>query len=189
MKKVNKTYKFRIYPNKQQEILLSKHFGCSRFVYNYFLNQRIEQCKQLGTSDNYNKQAKSLTELKKQEEYNWLKEVNSQTIQFSLKCLDNSYMNFFKKRSSFPKFKSRKHKNTFTIPQFGRLENGKLKIPKFKNGIRIRLHREVEGKIGKMNITKTTTGKYYVSIFTEQMMEDLPKTNRQVGIDLGPQSF
>jgi putative transposase len=75
-------------------------------------------------------------------------------------------MNFFKKKSSFPKFKPRKHKNTFTIPQYGRLENGKLKIPKFKEGIKIKLHREVEGKI-KMNITKSTTGKYYVSIFTE----------------------
>jgi putative transposase len=132
MKKVNKTYKFRIYPNKHQKTLLSKHFGCSRFIYNYFLNQRIEQYREHGSSDNYNKQAKSLTELKKQEEYDWLKEVNSQTVQFSLKCLDNSYVNFFKGRTKFPKFKSRKHKNTFTIPQYGRLENGKLKIPKFK---------------------------------------------------------
>jgi len=189
MKKINKTYKFRIYPNKHQKILLSNHFGCSRFVYNYFLNQRIEQYKEKGSSDNRYEQQKSLTKLKKEDEYSFLKEVNSQTIQFSLKCLDDSYTNFFNKKSRFPKFKSRKHKNTFTIPQFGRLENGKLKIPKFKDGIKINLHRKVEGKIGKMNISKTTTDKYYVSIFTEQMMEDLPKTNRQVGIDLGLKDF
>jgi putative transposase len=113
---------------------------------------------------------------------------SSQKLKTSVFSL-TGHINFFKGRLKFPKFKTRKHKNTFTIPQFGRLENGKLKIPKFKEGIKIKLHREVEGKIGKMNITKTTTGKYYVSIFTEQMMEDLPKTDKQVGIDLGLKDF
>lgn len=64
MKVVNKTYKFRIYPNEEQEILLSKHFGCSRFVYNYFLNERKEQYQKDKKSDNYYKQAKTLTDLK-----------------------------------------------------------------------------------------------------------------------------
>ena len=190
MKVVNKTYKFRIYPNKEQEILLSNHFGCSRFVYNYFLNERKEQYQKNKKSDNYYVQAKILTELKKKEEYNWLKEVNSQTIQFALRCLDTAYVNFFRGNAQFPNFKSRKHKNTFTIPQFGRLEENKIYIPKFKNGIKVRLDkREIKGKIGKMNITKTPTGKYYVSIFTEQSIEQLPKTNKQVGIDLGIKDF
>jgi len=190
MKTIFKSFKFRIYPNKEQEILLSKHFGCSRFVYNHFLNERKEQYQKDKKSDNYYKQAKTLTDLKKKEEYNWLKEVNSQTIQFALRSLDTAYVNFFRGNAQFPNFKSRKHKNTFTIPQFGIVKDGKILIPKFKDGIKVNLDkREIKGKIGKMNITKTPTGKYYVSIFTEQTIEQLPKTNKQVGIDLGLKDF
>lgn len=190
MKVVNKTYKLRIYPNEEQEILLSKHFGCSRFVYNHFLNERKEQYQKDKKSDNYYKQAKTLTDLKKKEEFEWLKEVNSQTIQFALRSLDTTYVNFFRGTAKFPKFKSRKHKNTFTIPQFGVVKDGKIFIPKFKDGIKVKLDkREIKGKIGKMNITKTPTGKYYASIFTEQTIEQLPKTNKKVGIDLGLKDF
>lgn len=189
MKKVNKTYKFRIFPNAEQEQNLARHFGHSRFVYNYFLNQRKEQYLKDKKSDNYYAQAASLTKLKKQEGTEWLKEVNSQTLQFALKSLDSAYTNFFRGNAQFPKFKSRKHKNTFTIPQFGTLADNKISIPKFKEGIKVKLHREVKGKIGKMSITKTPTGKYYVSIFTEQEADELPKTNRQVGIDLGLKDF
>jgi len=187
---IHKVYKFRIYPNKEQEILLAKHFGCSRFVYNYFLNERKEQYQKDKKSDNYYTQAKTLTDLKKKEEYEWLKEVNSQTIQFALRSLDTAYVNFFRGTAQFPKFKSRKHKNTFTIPQFGVVKDSKILIPKFKDGIKANLDkREIKGKVGKMNITKTPTGKYYVSIFTEQEIEQLPKTNKKVGIDLGLKDF
>ena len=190
MKLVNKTYKYKIKPNEDQIVLLNKHFGCSRFVYNYFLNERKEQYQKDKKSDNYYTQAKTLTDLKKKEEYEWLKEVNSQTIQFALRSLDTAYVNFFRGTAQFPKFKSRKHKNTFTIPQFGLVKDGKILIPKFKDGIKVNLDkREIKGKIGKMNITKTPTGKYYVSIFTEQTIEQLPKTNKQVGIDLGIKDF
>ena len=86
----------------------------------------------------------------KKEEYNWLKEVNSQTIQFALRNLDTAYDRFFRKLAQFPKFKSRKHKNTFTIPQFGRLEENRIYIPKFKCGIKVKLDkREIKGKIGQ----------------------------------------
>jgi putative transposase len=189
MKMINKTYKFRIYPTVEQEILLAKHFGCTRYVYNHFLNERKEQYQADKKSDNYYKQSATLTKLKKEEDTEWLKEVNSQTLQFALRSLDTAFLNFFRGDAQFPKFKSRKHKNTFTIPQFGKLEDGKIIIPKFKGGIKVKLHREVNGKIGKMNITKTPTGKYYVSIFTEQKVEELPKTNKQVGIDLGLKDF
>ena len=189
MKKVNKTYKFRIYPNAEQEQNLARHFGHSRFVYNYFLNQRKEQYQADKKSDNYYKQAATLTKLKKEEDTKWLKEVNSQTLQFALRSLDTAFLNFFRGNAQFPKFKSRKHKNTFTVPQFGKLENNKIIIPKFKDGIKVKIHREVKGKIGKMSITKTPTGKYYVSIFTEQIIDELPKTNKQVGIDLGIKDF
>ena len=186
---INKTYKFRLFPTKEQEVLLNQHFGHSRWVYNHFLNERKEQYQADKKSDNYYKQAATLTKLKKEEDTKWLKEVNSQTLQFALRSLDTAFLNFFRGNAQFPKFKSRKHKNTFTIPQFGKLENNKIIIPKFKDGIKVKLHREVKGKIGKMNITKTPTGKYYVSIFTEQEVEELPKTNKQVGIDLGLKDF
>ena len=185
----HKTYKFRIYPTAEQEVLLAKHFGCTRWVYNHFLNERKEQYQKDKKSDNYYVQAKSLTEIKKKAETEWLKEVNSQTLQFALRALDTAFLNFFRGNAQFPKFKSRKHKNTFTIPQFGSVSNGLLHIPKFKDGIKINLHRDMVGKIGKMTITKTPTGKYYVSIFTEQIIEQLPKTNKQVGIDLGLKDF
>ena len=90
MKVVNKTYKFRLYPNAEQEVLLSKHFGCSRFVFNYFLNERKEQYKKDKNSDNYYKQAKTLTDLKKD-------------------GLDTAYVNFFRGNAHFPKFKSKKN--------------------------------------------------------------------------------
>lgn len=185
----NKTYKFRIYPTAEQEVLLAKHFGCTRFVYNHFLNERKEQYQQNKKSDNYYAQAKSLTEIKKKAETEWLKEVNSQTLQFALRSLDTAFLNFFRGNAQFPKFKSRKHKNTFTIPQFGSISDGLLYIPKFKDGIKLKLHREIVGKTGKMSITKTPTGKYYVSIFTEQIIDELPKTGKQVGIDLGLKDF
>ena len=189
MKMINKTYRFRLFPTKEQEVLLNQHFGHSRWVYNHFLNERKEQYQADKKSDNYYKQAVTLTKLKKEEETKWLKEVNSQTLQFALRSLDTAFLNFFRGNAQFPKFKSRKHKNTFTIPQFGTLADNKISIPKFKEGIKVKLHREVKGKIGKMSITKTPTGKYYVSIFTEQEADELSKTNRQVGIDLGLKDF
>ena len=153
------------------------------------MNERKEKYLNEKTLLNYYDNAKTLTELKKQEEFEWLKQVNAQSLQASIRNIDTAYKNFFRGNAQFPKFKSRKHKNTFTVPQFGKLEDGKIILPKFKEGIKVKLHREVKGKIGKMNITKTPTGKYYVSIFTEQKVEDLPKTNKQVGIDLGLKDF
>ena len=185
MRKINRTYKFRLYPNREQTELLAKHFGCSRFVYNYFLNQRKEQYRLTGKSDNYYTQAKTLTALKKQEATAWLKEVNSQTLQFAFRNLETAYTNFFQKRAKFPKFHSKKGKNTFTVPQFATIEDGKLWLPKFKRGIPIRLHREVKGKIGKVSITKTPTGKYFVSVFTIEEYQECMPTNKSVGIDLG----
>lgn len=185
MKVINRTYRFRIYPDASQIDLLAKHFGCTRFVYNYFLNQRQEQYKEKGCSDNYYAQAKVLTELKKQEETAWLKEVNSQTLQFALRNLETAYTNFFQKRAKFPKYHSKKGKNTFTVPQFATIEDGKLWLPKFKSGIPIRLHREVKGKIGKVSLTKTPTGKYFVSVFTTEEYQECMPTNKSVGVDLG----
>ena len=186
MRKINRTYKFRLYPTKAQTELLAKHFGCTRFVYNYFLNQRQEQYRLTGKSDNYNAQAKILTELKNQEETAWLKEVNAQSLQFAIRCLETAYTNFFKKRAKFPNFKSKRSKNSFTAPQSSTISENRLFIPKFKEGIKCRVHRAVKGEIGKVTITKTPSGKYFASVHTEEeYVTPLEKTKKSVGLDLG----
>jgi putative transposase len=183
------TYKFRLKPTKEQEILLNKHFGSVRWSYNYFLNQRKEEYLNNKKSITYNNQSKVLTQLKTQEETDWLKEVNSQSLQYSLKCLDQAYQNFFNKRTQFPKFKSRKSRNSFTCPQFVRNDRNKIIIPKFQEGIRMVMEREIKGKIKKATISKTPTGKYFVSILTEKEHTPSVKTNQSVGIDLGIKDF
>lgn len=94
MKTVHKTYRFELKPDQEQEILLLQHLGCARFVYNHFLNERIEQYKKDKKSDNFYAQSLALTKLKKQEDTAWLDGVNSQTLQFSLKSLDTAFVNF-----------------------------------------------------------------------------------------------
>ena len=183
------TYKFRLKPTKEQEIMLNKHFGSVRWSYNYFLNQRKEEYLNNKKSITYNKQSSVLTQLKTQEETNWLKEVNSQSLQYSLKCLDQAYQNFFNKRTKFPKFKSRKSKNSFTCPQFVSYKGNKLIITKFREGIKMIMEREIKGKIKKATISKTPTGKYFVSILTEKEYAPSVKTNQSVGIDLGIKDF
>ena len=188
MKTIKYTYKFRLDPTDDQIELLNKHFGSVRFVYNYFLNQRKEEYLNNKKSLNYYDQAKELTQLKKKEETKWLKEINSQTLQFSLNCLDLSYQGFFNKRTKFPNFKSKRSKNSFAIPQFVKVKNEKLFIPKFK-GIKMIMEREIKGKIGKATISRTPTGKYFVSILTEREYNPVPNTTKKVGIDLGLKDF
>ena len=186
MRKINRTFRFRLYPNREQTELIAKHFGCSRYVYNYFLNQRIEQYRLTGKSDNYYVQAKALTELKKNEETAWLNEVNAQSLQFVIRSLESAYTNFFKKRAKFPNFKSKHYKNSFTIPQSASIDGGRLFIRKFKEGIKCRVHRDIKGKIGKVTITKTPSGKYFVSVFTEEeYITPIKKTDKSIGVDMG----
>ena len=186
MRKIHRTYKFRLYPNKEQTELLAKHFGCTRFVYNYFLNQRKEQYNLTGKSDNYFAQAKTLATLKKQEETAWLKEVNAQSLQFALRCLEVAYANFFQKRTKFPTFKSKRSKNSFTVPQAASIAGGRLFIRKFKEGIKCCVHRAIKGRIGKVTISKTPSGKYFVSVSTEEeYITPIEKSGKSVGVDMG----
>lgn len=186
-KKIFKSYKYRLYPTKEQEIFLSKHFGSVRFVYNYFLNQRKEQYQQTGKSDNYYKQAKSLTELKKQEEYSWLKEINSQTLQSALSNLDSAYVNFFSGKGQFPRFKKKKQKNSFCVPQSTKIDGNRIIIPKLKKlgGIKFVEHRPLQGKILYATFSITPTNKYYVSITVEQDYNSKNATKNEIGIDFG----
>ena len=189
MKIIKYTYKFRLEPTQEQKTLLNKHFGSVRWTYNYFLNQRKEEYLNNKKSLNYYDQAKELTQIKKQEDKKWLKEINSQTLQYSLNCLDIAYQGFFNKRTQFPKFKSRKSKNSFTIPQNVRYDDNKLIVPFFLEGIEMIMERKIKGTIKRANISKTPTGKYFVSILTEQEYTPVSKTGLSVGIDLGLKDF
>jgi len=189
MKIIKYTYKFRLKPTKEQEILLNKHFGSVRWSYNYFLNQRKEEYLNNKKSITYTKQSSFLTQLKRQEETEWLKETNAQTLQYSLKCLEMSYQNFFNKRTQFPRFKSRKSRNSFTVPQHVKNEGNKIHFPKFNEGIKMIMERNIKGKIKKATLSKTPTGKYFVSILTEKEYTPSVKTNQSVGIDLGIKDF
>jgi putative transposase len=189
MKIIKYTYKFRLEPTNEQKILLNKHFGSVRWSYNYFLNQRKQEYLNNKKSITYNQQSKFLTELKTNNETEWLKEVNSQSLQYSLKCLDQAYQNFFNKRTQFPKFKSKRNKNSFTCPQFVKNDDNLLFIPKFQDGIEMIMERKIKGTIKKATISKTPTGKYFVSILTEIEYTPVNKTGLSVGIDLGIKDF
>lgn len=186
---IYKTYKFELKPNNNQKLSLNNNFGCSRFVYNHFLNERKLQYQKNKTSDKYYKQCSELTILKKQPNFKWLNDVNSQTLQYSLRCLDTAYLNFFRGNAKFPKFKSKKSKNSFTIPQNVKIIGKKLYIPKFKEGIKLNSHRNIKGTVKKCTISRTPTNKYYVSISTEQEYTPNQKTGEVIGIDLGIKDF
>ena len=189
------TYQFRLTPTKEQEVLLSKHFGSIRFVYNLFLDRRTKfyleaKEKQLVKKTlTYVDMAKELTQIKSKEETKWLNEVNSQSLQHSLKHLDGAYNRFFKKLAKFPRFKSKKNKQSFRIPQFVTIENRRIHFPKFKEGIKIDLHREIEGEINYATITRNKAGQYYACIGVTRTIEPKSKTDRMIGIDLGIKSL
>ena len=184
-----KTYKYKLLPDEEQTVLLNKHFGSIRFVYNHFLNERIREYKDNDNSINYYDNAKSLTLLKKEDDYKWLKEVNSQSLQDSLQNLETAYKNFFKFKKGFPKFKSRKYKNSFSVPQFVKVDGSYLNIPKFKNNIKFIKHRPFNGNIRSCTISRTATNEYFVSILVETTHRVVPKTGKTIGIDLGIKDF
>jgi putative transposase len=185
----NYAYKFRLFPTESQATLLDKHFGCVRFIYNHFLERRIKfyaenkEKTDHKKSLNYYDDAAALTKLK--DEYEWLKEPNSQSLQHSLRCLESAYNGFFSKRTMFPKFKAKHKKQSFTIPQHVSVEDGKIYLVKFKEGIKYDNHRQVEGEIKHATVSKNKVGQYFVSILVERDIKPLPKIEKTVGIDLG----
>jgi putative transposase len=185
MKLIHKTYKFRIYPNKEQVELMAKHFGSTRFVWNYFLAERKQSYLDSKKSLSYHDNARTLTALKKTDECKWLNDVNSQSLQSSLKDLDTAYGKFFKKQAMFPKFKKKGFcVDSFHCPQRFKIVEGKLQIPKFKP-VKINIHREIKGKMLFITISKTQTNKYFAAITCEVEYEQLPKSNKVIGIDFG----
>lgn len=187
-----KAFKYRISPTKDQAELINKHIGCARFVYNNALAFKQSEYAKDKTSHSWYSLVKRLPDLKKENE--WLKEVNSQSLQQAIVNMNTAFENFFKGRADFPKFKKKgKSKQSFNIPQSIKIDNDKLIIPKFKGGIDIVLHRSIKGKIKQATISKTPTGKYFVSILceTNEVEKQLKPVNEKttVGLDLGIKSF
>jgi putative transposase len=184
-----KAFKYKLNPTDSQKVFLNKHFGCARFIFNFFLNQRITEyqtnSKSLSIYDNY----KELTSLKGVDDFNWRREVNSQSLQGSLKNLDASFKNFFKHKNGFPKFKSKHRKNSFCVPQNVSISNEGLIIPKFKEPIKMIVDRKFKGEIRQCTISKTPTNEYFVSILVETDHVKFEKTGKEIGIDLGLKDF
>lgn len=187
---VNKAHKFRIYPNKEQRTLINKTFGCSRFVFNHFLAKWDNTYKETGKGLTYNSCSAQLTQLKK--ELTWLKEVDSIAIQSSLKNLADAYSRFFKKQNDRPRFKSKKNPvQSYTTKHTNgniAIDSNKIKLPKL-GWIRFAKSREIDGRILNATIRRNPSGKYFVSILVETEIQELPKTDSVVGIDVGLKDF
>jgi len=186
-----KAFKYRLYPTSDQKILLNKHFGTTRLVYNLALECKINAYKSNHVSLSRFDLQKQLVDLKN--EFPWMKEINSQSIQVSLLNLDNAYKRFFKEKKGFPKFKKKSSRNSFGVPQNIKIEQSKIIIPKFLEGIDFIQDRPIKGQIKSATVSRTPTNKYFISILCETG-EIIPAKAKitydtSIGIDLGLKDF
>jgi len=190
-----KAYKYRLYPNSEQCISLSKNFGCVRWVYNWALSRKIEAYQKENRSLSFFDLSKELPKLKAAEETKWLAEANSQALVMALRNLDNAFARFFREKKGFPKFKSKKSKRqSFQVPQRVKVDFEKRKIILPKIGaVKAKLHRKFDGKIKTVTISKTPSGKYFASVLVETDEKPLPKPEIKyetaIGVDLGLTHF
>lgn len=187
---MNKSFKVRVYPTEEQQVLLEKTFGANRFVYNYFLNLKIKLYEFYKINLSYNHSSKVMTELKKQKI--WLKEVDSVSLQQTLRNLDRAYQRFFSGRGKYPKFKKKQDKNSYRTNHHIKINNRYITVPKV-GMLRFRDNYKLEEcnilKIYNITISKTTSGKYFASISAEVYIPCFEKTNQNVGIDLGLKDY
>ena len=192
-----KTYKYRIYPDKEQKVLLTNAFGSCRFIYNKALAYKKDTYEKTSESlSYYDLQNGLLKDLKS--EHDWLKLSPSQSLQMSLRHLDSAYKNFFRRIKSggppgFPKFKSKFGKQSISFPQGIRIDSksSKIFIPKLKNTLAV-IHRKIPDNctIKTCTISKTITNKYYISVLFEDHLEKPEKIlGKEIGIDLGIKDF
>lgn len=186
---VLRTYKYRLFPSLEQEVLINKHIGACRFVYNLALEVKnyayATQRKNITCFD----LIKQLPDLRK--ECIWLKEVDSQSLQQSVINLDKAFTQFFKGNSAFPKFKKKNASRSFRNPHGNKVNflDGKLYQPKFNDGIDVIMHRPLKGEIKSTTISRTPTNKYFVSVLVDTNEKETIKKpiteSTSIGIDLG----
>ena len=190
-----KAYKFRIYPNESQKELIEKSFGCTRFVYNYMLALQIKTYEKQGKIHSKYDLVKMIPLLKK--EYEWLKEVDSTCLQASIDDLDSAYQNFFREikkgnNQGFPRFKTKRNpKRSFRSKCTNNnitIKDNLIKLPKLK-WVKAKITQTIDGKILNATVSKTSTGKYFVSLCCKVDIEQFPKINSNIGIDLGLKEF
>lgn len=190
---MERAYKFRIYPNKAQKLLLAKTFGCVRFVYNYYLAKRIEVYKTEGKTLSFYDCSKDLTSLK--QELEWLREPDKCALQSTLRDLDSAYKKFFKEHTGFPKFKSKKsHDFSYRSSNYNHgtsimFCDKYIKLPKL-GMVKTRDKQIPQGRILNATISQVPSGKYYVSLCcTDVEPQQYEKTGSVIGLDLGLKEF
>jgi len=185
-----RSYRYRIYPTPEQEILLAKHFGCTRWIYNWALAEKQARYIEAGVSVSIYELSRHLPELKKREETKWLAEVASQSLQHALHDLDAAYTAFFN-GAGFPHFRSKQEHHSFELPQGAIVvfENQRIHLPKFQEGIKGCFNRHFDGKIKTTAISQAPTGKYYASIIVDDGVAEpiLPpaEESNALGLDFG----
>ncbi len=186
---MKKGVQFRIYPNKAQKNLINQTFGCCRLIYNKGLAMREEAFK-IGTKIGYSQTSAMLTELKKQDDFAFLKLVDSIALQQTLRDLDRGFTNFFQKRAAHPTFKSKhNHRQSYRTVNQGsiRITGKYIKLPKL-GYVKFRQSMEV-GHINHVTVERTPTGKYFVILNVEFEPEPRPNQGGAIGIDMGIKSF
>ncbi len=185
------SYKYRLYPTKEQSELLDKQFGCNRLVYNLALATKIEAWRKCRINLSAYDLMKQLPDLKMG--FEWLKDVNNSCLQQSILDMDKAYTNFFK-GGGFPRLKKKSDKNSARFPKDIKIDftTCKIKVGKFKN-IKFKCSRIFTGKIRSATVSKTPTGKYFVSVLVKDEKELPIKSpitkERAIGIDLGLSAF
>jgi putative transposase len=188
-----KAYKYRLKPTKKQKVSIDKHIGCCRLVYNWALEQKIKTYEQTGKSISHFDIDKLLPILKTEKPF--LKETNSQALQGMTKHVDAAFTRFFREKNGFPNFKSKKNPiQSFPVPQHYTVdfENSIVKLPKIGK-VEAIFHRKFEGTLRTATISRSCTGKYYISILVEDEKE-LPNKQKYlesttVGVDVGIKDF
>lgn len=193
---MEKTFRYRIYPNKQQKILIQKTFGCVRYVYNYYLTMRKNAYEKEGRSMWFSDCCKDLTSLKQQ--LPWLREPDKQALQNCLRDLQNTYNLCINKTGvNYPKYRTKKNRQAYRTNNGNydrRLpiiiySNGRIRVPKL-GWLKTRDSRVPEGKILNATIVQERSGKYYCCLCCTDIEEkSLPKTDKQIGLDLGLKEF
>ncbi|MBD1878263.1 RNA-guided endonuclease TnpB family protein [Coleofasciculus sp. FACHB-T130] len=187
---LHKAVLVRLYPTKEQEILLAQTFGCSRWWWNYALNKSIETYKETGKGLGRAALNAFLPTLKKAEDTAWLAECYSQVLQAATLNLTTAYKNFFEKRAGFPQFKFKHGKQSVQYPQNVKIVDSNIKLPGNIGIVKAKIHRQIEGRIKTVTVSKTPSGKYFASILTEVAGEKPPTAEGKIyGVDLGLKHF
>ena len=188
-------YKYRLHPTREQSEFFNKSFGCVRFIYNWGLQKRIEAYMKDKGRISYVQLCSMLTELKKEEQYSWLREVSTECLQQALRNLDAAFTRFFREKKGFPRFKSKSRSRqsykailSVHVDQ----ERRRIKLPKI-GWVKYGNNRKFEGDVRSVTVSVTPSGKYHVSVLVDdgkEIPEKLPVTfDTTIGIDMGIKDF